>query len=41
MAKSIVDDRLIEMPLSPLMWDLIMGKVSFNNVDLKLENELV
>lgn len=27
-AKSIIDDRLIDMPLSPLMWDLILGKVS-------------
>lgn len=29
MAKSIVDNRLIDMPMSPLMWDLIFGKVSF------------
>ena len=27
MAKSIVDNRLIDMPISPLMWDLIFGKV--------------
>ena len=27
-AKSIVDDRLIDIPISPLMWDLIIGKVS-------------
>lgn len=27
-AKSIIDDRLIDMPLSPLMWDLVLGKVS-------------
>jgi len=26
MAKSIVDNRLIDMPISPLMWDLIFGK---------------
>jgi len=26
MAKSIVDNRLIDMPMSPLMWDLIFGK---------------
>jgi hypothetical protein len=28
-AKSIIDDRLIDIPISPLMWDLILGKVSF------------
>jgi hypothetical protein len=28
MAKSILDNRLIDLPLSPLMWDLIFGKVS-------------
>ena len=27
-AKSIIDDRLIDLPLSSLMWDLILGKVS-------------
>lgn len=26
MAKSILDNRLMDMPLSPLMWDLIFGK---------------
>lgn len=26
MAKSILDNRLIDLPLSPLMWDLIFGK---------------
>ena len=26
-AKSISDDRLIDMPLSPVFWDLILGKV--------------
>ena len=27
-AKSISDDRLIDLPLSPLFWDLVLGKVS-------------
>ena len=27
-AKSIVDDRLIELPISPLMWKILLGKVS-------------
>jgi len=31
MAKSIVDGRLMDMPVSPVMWDLIFGKVSFPN----------
>jgi len=26
MAKSIVDGRLMDMPVSPVMWDLIFGK---------------
>ena len=26
-AKSIVDDRLIDLPLSPLMWQIMLGKV--------------
>ena len=26
-AKSIVDDRLIELPISPLMWKILLGKV--------------
>jgi hypothetical protein len=26
MAKSILDDRLIDLPLSPLMWHIIFGK---------------
>jgi len=26
MAKSIIDGRLMDMPLSPAMWDLIFGK---------------
>ena len=29
MAKSIVDDRLIDLPLSSLFWDLLLGKVSY------------
>jgi hypothetical protein len=41
-AKSILDDRLIDIPISPLMWDLILGKVSFvSSVNHLLENELV
>ena len=27
MAKSITDDRLIDLPLSSLFWDLLLGKV--------------
>jgi E3 ubiquitin-protein ligase TRIP12 len=27
-AKSISDDRLIDMPMSPLFWDLVLGKVT-------------
>lgn len=27
-AKSISDDKLIDLPLSPLFWDLVLGKVS-------------
>ena len=27
MAKSIVDDRLIDLPVSPVWWDIILGKV--------------
>lgn len=27
-AKSISDDRLIDLPISPLFWDLVLGKVS-------------
>jgi hypothetical protein len=27
-AKSISDDRLIDLPLSPLFWDLVLGKVT-------------
>ena len=27
-AKSIVDDKLIDLPISNLMWDLLLGKVS-------------
>lgn len=26
-AKSISDDRLIDLPISPLFWDLVLGKV--------------
>ena len=28
LAKSIVDDKLIDLPISSLMWDLLLGKVS-------------
>ena len=28
LAKSIVDDKLIDLPISGLMWDLLLGKVS-------------
>ena len=31
-AKSIVDDRLIELPISPLMWKILLGKVSCYSV---------
>ena len=27
-AKSIVDNKLIDLPISSLMWDLLLGKVS-------------
>ena len=27
-AKSIVDNKLIDLPISRLMWDLLLGKVS-------------
>jgi E3 ubiquitin-protein ligase TRIP12 len=33
-AKSISDDRLIELPLSPVFWDLILGK-KMNIFDLE------
>jgi len=33
-AKSISDDRLIDLPLSPLFWDLILGK-KMNIFDLE------
>lgn len=25
-ARSILDDRLVDLPLSPLMWDLVLGR---------------
>ena len=28
-AKSIVDNKLIDLPISNLMWDLLLGKVSY------------
>lgn len=33
-AKSISDDRLIELPLSPVFWDLVLGK-KMNIFDLE------
>ena len=33
-AKSISDDRLIDLPLSPLFWDLVLGK-KMNIFDLE------
>ena len=26
-AKSISDDRLVDLPFSPIFWDLVLGKV--------------
>ncbi len=43
-AKSIVDDRLIDLPISPLMWQILLGKVSaprMANKSLIVENEPV
>lgn len=34
MAKSISDDRLIDLPLSSLFWDLLLGK-KMNLFDLE------
>lgn len=40
MAKSIVDDRLIDLPISPLWWDLLLGK-KMNLFDLeRLDKDL-
>jgi E3 ubiquitin-protein ligase TRIP12 len=40
MAKSITDDRLIDMPLSSLFWDLLLGK-KMNIFDLeKIDKDL-
>lgn len=30
-AKSIVDDRLVDLPVSPLMWQIMLGKVSIGS----------
>ena len=38
-AKSISDDKLIDLPLSPVFWDLCLGKVICNYLILLLENE--
>jgi hypothetical protein len=42
-AKSIVDDRLFDLPLSSLFWDLLLGKVIiiFIILILYIENEFV
>jgi hypothetical protein len=37
-AKSIIDDRLIDLSFSSLMWDLILGKVS-NSFELTLNRK--
>jgi hypothetical protein len=38
-AKSIVDDRLIDLPISPLWWDILLGK-KMNIFDLdRLDKE--
>lgn len=40
MAKSIVDDRLIDLPLSSLWWDIMLGR-KMNLFDLeKLDKDL-
>jgi hypothetical protein len=39
-AKSISDDKLIDLPLSPLFWDLVLGKVCIlNKLIVFLEND--
>jgi len=39
-ARSILDDRLIDLPISPLMWDLVFDKKlnihSLKKLDLSL-----
>jgi hypothetical protein len=39
-AKSIVDDKLFDLPLSSLFWDLLLGKVILYILIL-IENEFV
>lgn len=34
LAKSVVDDKLIDLPISSLMWDLLLGK-NLNLFDLR------
>jgi hypothetical protein len=43
MAKSLTDDRLIDLPLSSLFWDLILGKVNLISIFLIFltENEFI
>jgi hypothetical protein len=36
-AKSILDNRLLDMPFSPLMWDLIFGKVSNTRIHIRYD----
>jgi E3 ubiquitin-protein ligase TRIP12 len=38
-AKSISDDRLIDLPLSPLFWDMVLGKVRIRFTNIIVENE--
>jgi len=37
-ARAILDDRLIDVPLSPLFWDLVLEK-QYNLYDLKRLDE--
>ena len=41
-AKSIVDDRLIDLPISSLFWDLLLGKVIYFILNIFIiENESI
>ena len=42
-AKSIVDDRLIDLPISSVFWDLLLGRVRIEGfvLILTIENDLV
>ena len=37
-AKSIADDKLIDLPISTHMWNLLLGKVSRSSVIICLTN---